>query len=146
MLEVSHVALQTFLHPSPSQDVLQEFAHLLSCTIRRLLASRAKSVRRRAVIPGRTDVFRKLFGEQPPGRQLVPYSPAQFPLPYFRPSFYVYTSPTGSRFYADIALRSRLSSTPPSHYTSDSGEVVTTPYSVLYVESLSVRVDKKPLV
>ena len=139
---VPESVMEHYTDPSPPSELLHEQARELCGTIRRLLASRSRYPRRRRVITFRGDVFKTFFGEQPAGCRLVHMPIASFPPEFFPPSFYCYTSPSGSRYYADISLRWRLSASPPTYHSTRNGTQVV-PYSTYYSECLSVRVDRK---
>lgn len=145
VLEVSPQTLDSFTHPSPLPHLLFHHATLLKSTVRRLLASRSKSSTRRSVIPFRQDVFAFLFGQQSPGRKLELFPPTKFPTPYFDPSFLSYTSAAGTLYYGEIYLRFRLSVSSPNFTESPNAPncFIPVPYSEIFTECLSVRVDRK---
>ena len=131
---VPAAALNAFQSPMPPEEVVHEHARQLCDAIRRALASRSKYPRRRRVVSGfRSDVFRFLFGEQGSRRRLVNMPVSSFPTQYFPPSFHCYTSPSGSRYYADISLRWRLATSPPTHYTTGSDTACTIQYILFSV-------------
>ena len=132
VLQVQPEALLAFDNPQPSYPVMHDHALLLKATVRHLFTSRSRFSRRRGLIVGlRGDVFRRMFGEQPAGRQLIPYTPDRFPAPFFNPSVLSFTSPAGTTYFSEVALRWRLSPTPPTSYSQDGTTFLPVPYSIL---------------